>query len=202
MLPSSNIQASGEGQVHQVVVGETALRERLQLLSLSEQPTYFQITTIPKTQDMQTQTPAVMCDFSQRRGMLNYSGDVTSIEITFAPAPMTSTGLFTQEFVVTNSFDMSQQKLLVSMMVCAPTRSIYYDHWNCFLRVLELGTSPSWTDVSDWFLAVHRDDPSCLKDFHVSQCKFLLFMTVLTPITRVLQQVSNFTSLSSLCMCF
>lgn len=123
MFPGDSVQASGEGLVQQVYVGQTALAERLQLLSLSDNSTQFRITRIPKKQDSfvagMNQSDGIFM-FSPSQGQLNYSGDMASIDITFSAAPTQFTGLLTQELLISNSFDGSRQKLLVSMLVCIP----------------------------------------------------------------------------------
>lgn len=107
--------------IQQVVVGQTALPERLQLLSISSSPTVFRIAMIPHSSFIQPRLPArQMVVLSQSQGQLNRTGDIKTVDITFTAAPTTFTGLLTQDLLVMNSYDRSRQKITISVMVCVP----------------------------------------------------------------------------------
>lgn len=118
IFPGSTVHASSQGLVRKVIVGDTAQPEILQLLSLSNNITEFQIAKNLTVHEHSQTVERDIMELSESQGALTYSGDIRTIELDFFPAPTLLTGLFTQELVVSNMLDGSQQKILVSMMVC------------------------------------------------------------------------------------
>jgi len=121
IFPGNTIYASGEGLVRKVYVGDIALPERIQLLSLSTNQTRFNISTSYEHNSASgggsESSLREISVLSQSYGELNYSGNMVDIDITFLTAPSQFIGLLRQELVVSNSDDGSQQKLVVSMTV-------------------------------------------------------------------------------------
>lgn len=120
--------------MRKVYVGDTALPERLQLLSLSTNRTRFNISTHNSASSGESAaTVTELLVLSQSFGELNYSGNMVNIDVTFFAAPTQFTGLLRQELVVSNSNDGSQQKLIVSMMVGTSVVLVIFLCWIHFL---------------------------------------------------------------------
>ena len=120
MFPTE-VTASSAGQNGKVTVGQVALPQNVQLLSLSNSTTTFNITQITQTWNpsKQNQDGSFELRLSESFGNLTYVGETANIQFVFPQAPQTI-GEIAIEYSVYNTVDHSLQTLKVSAKVRAP----------------------------------------------------------------------------------
>ena len=118
MFPTE-VTASSAGQNGKVTVGEVALPQNVQLLSLSNSTTTFNITQITQTWNPseQSQDGSFELNLSAYNGRLAYVGAIANIQFVFPQAPKTFIGEIAMEYSVYNTVDQSLQTLTVSAQV-------------------------------------------------------------------------------------
>ena len=121
MFPTE-VKASSAGKKEKVTVGEQALPQTVQLLSLSDNTTQFNITkktaVWTPTDDNWSQGDGEFdLSLSQSAGDLTYVGAMAYIEFVFPQAPKTFIGSVSIEYTVYNTIDQSLQTLKVSAQV-------------------------------------------------------------------------------------